>query len=750
MIIKELEASFGKLSHHELSLKEGLNIIYAPNESGKSTWCAFIRAMLYGIDTSQRDKIGFLSDKTRYRPWSGAAMEGTMVVSSGGRSISIQRTAQGSAPMRRLKAVYTDNGELAADASGEMLTGASEEIFSRTAFIGQTGIKVSQSADLERKISGIISSGNEDTSYSQIDSRMRAWQRKLRYNKTGELPALEQDLAVAEKKLSTLEMANDRLADLKNELHRLEEKEVQLKTDLETHKKLEVRATKRRVLDARKAAENSKRKADELRRNVSVDDRIITREEITKLRGEIASLEMLKIMASDSYATLEKAREENYNARLLLSQCSIKDKEPGYVTERAGKAEEYEKAIREKSSKKGPKLLKSALAALAAVGGIAALTALFALDNKAIAIAGLGVCVISSAALLFLPKTDRGIRAARDEILSEFNMLTVSELSNAARDYAGLSMQVDGTEIGVTAADAAFKAAMDKADQASADLLSAGRKLFPQLKRVEELPSILTRTEENLSQLAKAEFNSTANSNIYNVLLESYNGDPDEDDDDFLTTPLRDPEGTKVMLDKTAASARELRQRYDLAQGTIRAMGDPAILNGEIREITRQIEELKARYDALTLAIQTLKDADSELQTRFSPVISRIAGEYMNRLTMGRYEKLLFDKSFDAMAKTNEDSVSRNVLSLSQGTADQLYLSLRLAMCELMLSGKEPCPIILDDALVSFDDERMASALELLLELSEKRQIILFSCHSREADYFKGHEKVNIIRTKRR
>ena len=750
MIIKELEASFGKLSHNQLSLKKGLNIVYAPNESGKSTWCAFIKAMLYGIDTSQRDKIGFLSDKTRYRPWSGAAMEGSMVVSTKGRDISIQRTAQGSAPMRRLKATYTDNGEPVADASGEALTGASEEIFYRTAFIGQTGIKISQSADLEKRISSIISSGSEDTSYSQIDSRLRAWQRKLRYNKTGELPTLEHELALAEKKLSTLDMANDRLAELKSELYRLEVREIQLKNDLETHKKLEARASKRRVLDARRAAENSRRKADELRKCVSIDERLITREEITKLRGEIASLEMLKIMASDCYATLEKAREENYNARLLLSQCSIKDKDHGYVTEQAKKAEEYERLIKDKNSKKGPKLLKMGLAALSAIGGIGALAAFFALDSNIAAFIGLGVCIIAAAALLLLPKTDKNVRAARDAILSEFNMLTVAELSQAAKEYAGLSMQVDGTEISVTAADAAFKAAIDKADQASSDLLTAAQKLFPYITAVEDLPSTLTKTEETLSQLTKAEFNSTANRNIYNVLLENYDGDPDEEDEDFLTTPMRDPAGTQELLDKTIASLRELRQRYDLAQGTIRAMGDPAILNGEIRETSRRIEELKVRYDALTLAIQTLKDADSELQTRFSPVISRIAGEYMNRLTMGRYEKLLFDKSFDAMAKTNEDSVSRNVLSLSQGTADQLYLSLRLAMCELMLSGDEPCPIILDDAFVSFDDERMARALELLLELGEKRQIILFSCHSREADYFKGHEKVNIIRTKRK
>ena len=78
MKIKKLSATFGKLKNDSLSFAPGLNIVRAPNESGKSTWCAFIRAMLYGINTSERDKIGHHSDKTRYRPWSGDGMSGTM------------------------------------------------------------------------------------------------------------------------------------------------------------------------------------------------------------------------------------------------------------------------------------------------------------------------------------------------------------------------------------------------------------------------------------------------------------------------------------------------------------------------------------------------------------------------------------------------------------------------------------------------------------------------------------------------
>ena len=80
MIIKKMTAWFGTLEGASLELGEGLNVIYAPNESGKSTWCAFIRAMLYGVDTGQRARQGQQPDKKKYLPWSGAPMSGSMDV----------------------------------------------------------------------------------------------------------------------------------------------------------------------------------------------------------------------------------------------------------------------------------------------------------------------------------------------------------------------------------------------------------------------------------------------------------------------------------------------------------------------------------------------------------------------------------------------------------------------------------------------------------------------------------------------
>ena len=156
--------------------------------------------MLYGVDSSERQKAGFLPDKMRFAPWSGSAMQGSMQLESGGKDITITRTTKtASAPMREFSAVYTGTSVpvegLNGNNAGEMLTGVSRDVFRRSAFVEQGKVAVTHSAELEKRISAIVSSGDEDCSFTEADSRLRQWQRKRRFNRHGRLPELEDELS---------------------------------------------------------------------------------------------------------------------------------------------------------------------------------------------------------------------------------------------------------------------------------------------------------------------------------------------------------------------------------------------------------------------------------------------------------------------------------------------------------------------------------------------------------------------------
>lgn len=196
------------------------------------------------------------------------------------------------------------------------------------------------------------------------------------------------------------------------------------------------------------------------------------------------------------------------------------------------------------------------------------------------------------------------------------------------------------------------------------------------------------------------------------------------------------PERTRPELERALAGARarleSAAEALALARGSQKALGDPLVLATELARIHSEIERLEAEYSAIELAEQALASASAELQGRFSPLVSETAAGYFSRMTGGRYDRLAFDRAMHFRARQSGEPAAQDAQYLSDGTLDQLYLAVRLAVCELALPSEDPCPIVLDDALSTFDDVRAAQTLTLLEELAATRQILLFTCTSRE------------------
>lgn len=234
MQIKRLAATFGRLENETLDLEPGLNVIEAPNEAGKSTWTAFLRVMLYGLNTRDRSPR---ADKRRYLPWSGSAMAGQLELSAPQGEITItRRTARSNAPMGAFSAVYTGSSQpvaaLTAADCGEQLLGVPQDVYERSAFIRQSGLAVDQSAALERRIASLITTGEEDTSFTDAAERLKRQLNARRHNKTGLIPQAEreiQDLRATLAELSALSGAVQGDLDRQRAVQtRMEELEAQL------------------------------------------------------------------------------------------------------------------------------------------------------------------------------------------------------------------------------------------------------------------------------------------------------------------------------------------------------------------------------------------------------------------------------------------------------------------------------------------------------------------------------------------
>jgi uncharacterized protein YhaN len=139
-----------------------------------------------------------------------------------------------------------------------------------------------------------------------------------------------------------------------------------------------------------------------------------------------------------------------------------------------------------------------------------------------------------------------------------------------------------------------------------------------------------------------------------------------------------------------------------------------------------------ARYLKVRLAKTILEQEIARYRERHQgPVLAR-ASELFRRLTLERYRGLRVGIEERTLAMLRADGDEVSVAQLSEGTQYQLYLALRLATLEHYIETNEPVPLVFDDLLIHFDDERAAAAFGVLGELAERVQVLYFTHLSRD------------------
>lgn len=634
MMIKRLDATFGKLEGESLELHDGLNVISAPNESGKSTWCAFVRAMLYGVDSSERQKAGFLPDKMRFAPWSGSAMQGSMQLESGGRDITITRTTKtASAPMREFSAVYTGTSVsvegLNGNNAGEMLTGVSRDVFRRSAFVEQGKVAVTHSAELEKRISAIVSSGDEDCSFTEADGRLRQWQRKRRFNRHGRLPELEDELSHKKQLLAELSDAAQQRENMSAELERA---------------KQECERIEAEVIESRK---------------------VVRKEALSSLQG-------VRNEVNAATERHDKAAERRDSYRAALCACAIGERKPEEAKAEVKTDLENSMKLKERSERKSSPVLAIILMILCG----ALVAAGFLLPDLMIHAFVAAAAALAAGVALFIRASRRkteNYEAAkqRRKILAKYKAESEADIAASIDEYLELYKNY---------------AEAQRAEKESAEALAVVR------RRQEQAES------KTLTQL------------------------------DFTGG---DNQAAQLSRRLTEARAKCSRISAQMAEhsGRLAAMGDPLVLGSEISRMEAEYAEISAEYDAIALAIDTMRKADEDIQSRFSPALGKLAAEYMQFVTDGKYDGVMLDRDFSATVHEADGNVPRNAEYLSAGTLDLMYLAVRLAVCSLALPESANCPLIIDDALVNFDADRRRQAMALLEKIAQERQVILFACN---------------------
>lgn len=704
MKIYRMTATFGKLEHETLTLQPGLNIITAPNEWGKSTWCAFLMAMFYGLDTRSRSTKGALADKDRYAPWSGAPMAGRIDLNWQGRDITIERAPKGRSPMANFKAYETASGmeipELTAANCGQMLLGVEQSVFRRAGFLRQADLPVTQDEALRRRLNDLVTTGDESGSADRLARELKDLKNKCRFNRTGLLPQTESQRDQLQQTLSELTQLETQKSQLESRLAELK----RLQQTLENHQAhLNAAAA---LDDAQRVAQARQNRDDALDRQVTLETicgKLPPQEEVQqKLRETKAFREEWNAVVSEQQtlprAPLPPAQTPPFVGMEVSAALDMVDRD--------------RKTFRKTAGSKFP-LFLYALGVIAFLGALSLLVLKYYLPS--VLCAGVAVGLLLSA-LLTHSKRDKqaqllekkyGTRNAEcwDISLRQYEA-QLAEFTEAQLAYEQAQGDVEVRLMVLGKRKDALCG--DQEPDAMVDYWQQALTKWQALENARREASQAETYFRSLSAMAK-----TADT-------------PTQPD-----TLTYSQEQTTSLLAQCVQESQHVTARLGQYRGRVEALGNRDSLQTQLNQLNQRIAKLKQTYTALSIAQEALQLARAELQRRFAPQIAQRAQELLNRLTLGRYDRLTLGENFDLQAATASEDTLHDALWRSDGTIDQLYLALRLAVAEALTPE---APLILDDALVRFDDARLKAALDILREEGAKKQVILFSCQGREED----------------
>ncbi len=714
MIVLKMHASFGKLNG-ELTLHEGLNVLSLPNESGKSTWSAFLLAMLYGIDTSEKPSAANdrLPVKERYKPWDGRSMQGRIELLHKGRYITIERRTQGRIPMGVFEAYDTNTGspieELTAENCGKVLCGVERSVFERTAFIRQLGMSVTEDPDLEKRMNALVTTGEEGISASELIRDLHERRVKLARSSTGRIPKLKDSIETLRRQLWELRS-------LRSEAMQLRAQQTAAQAEFDRLNALTERIERAKAARKHAAVEEAERKMIE-------QELVCARlhEQVSSLptEAELRYTEQQLDLAGSALQTaqLEHAFTSEPPSAPTPPMCFIGLTVEQAKEQQANDEEFFQNLSKLEAPKKTPLFLSAAAVPLAAL--------LYFVHPYA-GYAGVGFFALLFLILLifYIRKKNRFDEESflSAQILNRYGVDHIDKTAVILQTYCK-QLEVYEQTLSEHSAKTEERAARLNAVQTDMErILQQVRGFAPDCANAEEakmaIRSALELHSRYQAEERALELQRTQLSSMHRLVDQTvkYTADPE--------ALMLDEAKLNYERNSAEQRLRQVSLRLSEQNGKLSAMGDDSALQAQLEQTEHELSEAIRREHVLEIATNALKSADESLRSRFSPQITAEAAKILSEMTGGKYASLLLRPDMQLSVRENSDPVMHPAAAMSCGTADQMYLALRLAMVHRLLPAG--VPILLDDALVNFDDERTDAALKLLQK--EDRQIIFFSC----------------------
>ena len=758
--------AFGGLKDKTIEFSDGFNLIYGDNEDGKTTVMNFIKMMFYGNarGSSQISK----NPRKRYAPWDGSPMAGSIEFEHSERSYRLEREFKSSNATDKVVLCDLNFGtrQVVPPDVGAQFFGLSAAAFERSVFLAEPGaMETDTDADgeINARLSNMVTTGDESVSYNTVHARLEKAQLALMSKrKVGEYDKNEKAIAQAEEELKRSE-----------EIY-AEHENFKLLAAKASAALLEM-AKKAKQLKQRIDGEQDARNAQKMREMLALKEKLDgINHQYTLSDGSVMDESYLTKLAfclrktEDCESKLRAKRQEADKLQETIDLALHPSEEISPQNEQAlaGEIAELESQLHENrtrsemileetktleakreevySSKKGvqPVLLIAALFCL--VGTVA----LFLLNQPYVT----GYAMLAFWVLLILAFALRpwDQKAILEYQRKEMDLKT--ETAKLSTEESKISEEISRHNIRLTAVRAALNSNAALIERQKEELALCHneinelqntaeneRKILFELfaryqtaESIEEIRALLPQLEtaaqeqkelkNNLRYLAR----DLGNPSYEEVRQRLEHLSTEEWDEADFQKCKQEYETlvTDISEKKAALSAAKAR-----AEAQLSGAKQPEILKKEIEERRRIAASQKAFYEAAQLADEMLTDSFALLRKSYGSALEKKAGEIFAGLTGGKYDALQISKAFEIFAQKKEVFGAKESAYLSAGTEDQAYLSLRLALSELIFENTQQMPLLLDDVLSRYDDTRLQTALDYLTDFAKENQILFFTCH---------------------
>ena len=753
MKIKSIYISaFGGVKDLKLDLNDSFNVIYGENENGKTTVMSFIKMMFYGSDRAKGDLAK--SPRKKYTPWDNSQMAGSIEFEKDGKNYRLERIFGESNSTDKVTLINTDLGtrETVSADIGTKLLGLSSAAFERSIFIGQFGFpenNANAEGEINSKLSNLALTGEEDASFDEVYKRLEKAKLALasKSGRAGEydknlasLKALNDALLKANETQEKINFGNLKAKEIIAEIEKLQQKAGKLKVTIDKEQDFRNAQKLRELLKLKSELDNIT-KALTLENGTVIDEMFLKKIDfcLSKINGVKAKIEALE--------NENKAIQQGLDLALDPQKASpeksaeLEKKINALEQKQAELKQQYDNTQNTLNNKKSPNIVLLILGIILGLGG-AVLCNYNAYIGAAVALIGVILCAVFTVDTTANTSKKKALEGELLNIKLELNeLMTVITLEKS--NLNAIITALNSNAAMIENQQNHIKENSQKIEEHLKEKAILSGELEALLGNTGNGTEIASTLEELREKAAtQKEIKQKINYILKDVGNISYEMAAQKIKESENFGEVQDFETIKAeydgILEEITAKKTDATAILTEIKAAEKVMENPESLKKQIADLTAKTEN-QARYVAdLELAMAVLTESFSEVRRSYGSVLDNKTGEIFSGITGGKYNGINVSKSFDISVQKTDIFGSFDSAYLSSGTVDQAYLSLRLALSELITDENGTLPIMLDDSLAQFDDNRQKIALEYLKKYSNKNQIIMFTCHKYLSDTAKN------------